>query len=86
VKNNHEKVESLILQALRACNYDSVFSETKHCLNAALASLSKVGKKRSRHAASQKALEEGTNKHRAWWEMLKKNAANNIDLGWVDDE
>ena len=86
MKHNHEQVEAFIKQALQACDYDSAFSETKYYLNAALQALSKVSKKRGRYAATQKAIEAGKKKQQEWWDMLKKNAAENFDLGWLDDE
>lgn len=82
--NNHEKVELAIRQAINACSYDSVFSETKSYLYLALSALTKVAKKRNRHNATQKAVEEANKKaketQQKWWEMLRKNASNNFNI------
>lgn len=86
MKKNHQQVEAFIRQALQACSYDSALSDVRYYLNTALQSLSKTSKKRERHAATQKAIEAGKKKYQEWWEMLKKNAANNFDIGWIDDE
>ncbi len=86
MKNNHQQVEALLRQAISACSYDNSLSETKSYLGAALRSVQEVGKKRSRSIATQKAIEEGQKKYKEWWEMLKKNAAENIDLGWLKDD
>ena len=86
MKSNHKEIGSLILQALQACSYDSAFSEVRTYLNASLQALSKVSKKRGRYAATQKAIEESKKKQTEWWNMLKKNAAENFNLGWLDNE
>ena len=85
-KTNHLQVEAFIRQAIQACSYDSAFSETKSYLLAALNAVDKVSKKRSRRVANAKANEAARTKQQEWWEMLKKNASENIDLGWIDDE
>ena len=80
MKNNHQQVENFIRQAIAACSYDSRLSETKTYLAAALNAVGVVTEKRNRHAASQKAFDEGKKKADEWWEMLKKNAANNFKI------
>ena len=78
MKKNHAQVESLILKAIAACGNDSVFSDTKMYLGAALQSANKVSQSRNRSTANEAANKAGKAKYDQWWEMLKKNAADNF--------
>ena len=81
MKNNHLKVENLIRQAIVACSYDSALSETKSFLTHALNKVQATSNKRTRRANTQKENEAAAKtKQEEWWEMLKKNAAKNVDL------
>jgi hypothetical protein len=73
MKNNHLKVEVYIKQAITACSYHSSLEETRNYLQNALISLSKTTEKR----AKNKKNENIKTQQETWWEMLKKNAANN---------
>jgi hypothetical protein len=79
MKKNHSQIESLIRQAIGACSYDNVLSDTKRHLTSALQAVIEVSKKRNRHVVTQKALAENEkrakNNWNNWWEMIKKNAA-----------
>ena len=85
MKKNHKQVEFLVQQALHACSYDSVLADVRIYLNNALQVLYKVDKRRQTNLATQKAFEEGKNKHNEWWEMLKKNATKNFDDGNLEE-
>jgi hypothetical protein len=86
MKKNHQQVEIFIRQAIAACSYDNALTDTKSYLTRALQSIAEVGKKRTRRLASEKAFEEGKKKADAWWDMIKKNAANNINLKEPEEE
>lgn len=86
MKKNHEQVMALIQRAIAECGYDNVMEETKGHLSRALNSVAQVAKKRKRNIATQKANELGRQKHNEWWEMLKKNAAEKIDLSFLEPD
>jgi len=79
MKVNHQQVEMLIAKAIAACSYDSSLSQTKFYLAAALQAVSEVSGKRSKNYVSQKQNEVSRlQKHKNWWDMIKKNALDNF--------
>ncbi len=80
MKNNHLEVESLLTQAIKYCMNDRSLSYVQQYLSAAVQELYKVDKKRNRNIVAQKYLEEGKKKNQEWWDMIKKNAAENLNF------
>jgi hypothetical protein len=73
MKNNHNKLISLIQEAIKSCSYDDSLSEAKRLLRGALNSASAVGKKRGQRALEQELRDKAAKKQSEWWNTIKDN-------------
>jgi hypothetical protein len=81
MKKNHESIIKFIQQALNNVSYDNALVETKKYLLLALQSVQKTAKKRINNETTRQFYEkQAKDKAKIWWEMIKKNAAENFNL------